>query len=155
MTYASCPTAVVDAPVGVVWMLLTEPAGWGNFFDVRITGVEPPGAAAVGQVFYGESGPRFLRLRLKFVYTEIDAVHFRLGLDVQLPFGIAVREVLDCVPLGDSQCRVNYHCNFSVPGGWRGAIVRLVMRRKLDAGPIDSILRLKRAAERLYGDSLG
>lgn len=155
MTYASCPTAMVNAPVGVVWRLLTEPGGWGTFLDVRITGVEPPGVAAIGQMFYGESGPRFLHLRLKFVYTEIDAVQFRLRLDVQLPFGIAVREDLDCVPLGDTQCRVNYHCNFAVPGGWRGAIAQLVMRRELDAGPIDSILRLKRAAERLYGDSQG
>jgi hypothetical protein len=31
-----CPTDVVEAPIGVVRRLLTEPAGRGGFFDVRI-----------------------------------------------------------------------------------------------------------------------
>ena len=147
MTYASCPTTVIDAPVNRVWSLLTLPADWGNFFDVRITRVDPDGPAVVGQKFYGESGPPVLHLKLRFQYIEIDPVQYKLRVDVWLPFGLAVRETLNCVPLEENQCRVNYHCEFSFPTGWRGAIARLVLRRELDRGPVDSLSRLKRAAE--------
>ncbi|MGA8658957.1 MAG: SRPBCC family protein [Chthoniobacterales bacterium] len=137
MTYARCPTTVVNAPIDIVWMLLTEPAGWGDFFDVRISGVEPTGSAVVGQRFYGESGWRFLNFRLKFEYTEVNPAQHKLGLNVQLPFGIIVREDLHCISLSNTQSRVSYHCDFGFPNGWRGTIARVVMHRELDAGPAD------------------
>jgi hypothetical protein len=56
MTHASRPSAVVSAPIEIVWLLLTDPARWGDFFDVRITRVEPAGLAVIGQRFYAESG---------------------------------------------------------------------------------------------------
>ena len=49
MAYASCPTSVVNAPVEIVWAFLTHPERWGEFYDVRIASVEPPGPAVVGQ----------------------------------------------------------------------------------------------------------
>jgi hypothetical protein len=149
--YASCPTELVDAPVAVVWDLLTEPASWGTFFDVRVQVVDPPGRAAVGQRCLAESGPRFLHLRVAFEFTAIDAEKHRLGIRVRLPFGIDVQEELDCVPVAEKQCRVNYHCNFDLPAGVRGWIVRTMIRRELDEGPRDSLLRLKRAAEERAG----
>jgi len=150
LTHASCPSTVVSAPVEIVWLLLTDPARWGDFFDVRITRVEPAGSAVIGQRFYGESGPRFLHIGLKFEYTEVNEAQHQLGLNVQLPFGIIVREDLNCIPISNTKCRVNYHCNFGFAKGWRGAITRAIMRRNLDAGPVDSLSRLKRAAERRY-----
>jgi hypothetical protein len=63
MKHVSCPTALVHAPLDIVWALLTEPAGWKEFFDIRITRVVPPGSAVVGQRIYGESGLQFLHLR--------------------------------------------------------------------------------------------
>jgi hypothetical protein len=150
MTYASCPTTIVNAPVELVWTLLTRPAGWGDFFDVRITAVEPAGPAVLGQKVWGESGPRFLHLKLDFRYVEIDEFHYKLGLHVRLPFAIAVREDLNCVSLERNQCRVNYHCDFGFPTGWRGAVARVLMRRELHSGPVDSLSRLKRAAEQLH-----
>lgn len=151
MHYESCPTAVVNAPVDVVWRLLTTPAGWGDFFDVRITRVDPEGPAVAGQRFYGESGPRLLHLKLAFQYLEIDAVRHRLLMDIRFPLGIAVREDLDCVPVDADRCRVNYHCGFCFPPGWRGRVLRRAMGRKLDTGPTDSLSRLKRAAEEAAG----
>ena len=118
MTHASCPTAVINASADTVWRLLTEPAGWGDFFDVRITRVVPAGPAAVGQRIYGESGPRLLHLKLEFECVAIDADHYRLMLNVRLPFGITVREDLNCVPLQRNQCRVNYRCEFGFPTGF-------------------------------------
>ena len=145
--YLTCPTEIVEAPVGVVWKLLTDISGWGSFFDVRVTGVEPPGPAIKGQRMLGESGPRWLHLGVSFEYTLIDETHYRLEMDARLPLGMRVHEALDCVPLEDGRCRVNYHCNFGLPGGWRGALLRFLLGREFTAGPADSLRRLKRAAE--------
>jgi Polyketide cyclase / dehydrase and lipid transport len=153
MKYASCPTGVVNAPVEVVWTLLTHPEGWGDFYNVRITGADPAGSAVVGQTVFAQSGPEFLHLKLQFRFTEIDALNYKLGFDARFPFGVTVREDMSCIPLGQQQCRVNYHCGFGFPTGWRGAVLHFLMRRRLDSGPADSLARLKRAAERLYAES--
>jgi Polyketide cyclase / dehydrase and lipid transport len=152
MAYASCPTSIVDAPLEIVWTLLTRPEGWGDFYDVRVASVEPRGPAVVGQMVFAQSGPPLLHLELQFRFTRIDAVNHELGIDVRLPFGVNVREDLSCVSLGPERCRVNYHCDFEFPAGWRGAIARCLMRRERDAGPADSLSRLRRAAERSYAD---
>jgi hypothetical protein len=146
-TYSACPTEIIDAPIAAVWTLLTDLAGWGTFFDVRVNHVEPTGPAAVGQRMQGESGPRMLHLGVAFEFTRIDAVEHKLDMRVQLPFGITVHEALDCIPIDARRCRVNYHCNFDFPTGWRGAIARVLLGRELREGPIDSLSRLKRAAE--------
>ena len=92
----------------------------------------------------------FLSPGLTFGCTDIDAARYTLGLDVHLPLGIKVREDLECIALDSTTCRVSYHCDLRLPAAWRGAILRLVMHRELDAGPLDSLSRLKRAAERRY-----
>ena len=46
--YMACPTEIVEAPVGVVWKLLTNLSGWGSIFDFRVTSVEPPGPVGQG-----------------------------------------------------------------------------------------------------------
>ena len=61
---------------------------------------------------------------------------------------------LSCVPIGQDQCRVNYHCGFGLPAGWRGMVARLLMRRELNSGPVDSLSRLRRAAEERYARQL-
>jgi hypothetical protein len=146
-SYSACPTDIVDAPVETVWALLTNLAGWGTFFDVRVNSVEPPGPPVVGQRMQGESGPRMLHLRVAFEFTRIDTIDHKLDIEVQLPFGITVHEALDCTPIDARRCRVNYHCNFALPTGWRGAVAHVLLSRELREGPIDSLSRLKRAAE--------
>jgi Polyketide cyclase / dehydrase and lipid transport len=153
MQYTSCPTGVVNAPVEVVWTLLTHPEGWGDFYNVRITAADPAGPAVVGQTVFAQAGPEFLHLRLQFRFTEIDSLNYKLGFDARFPFGVTVREDMSCIPLGQQQCRVNYHCGFGFPTGWRGAVLHFLMRRRLDSGPADSLARLQREAERLYAKS--
>ncbi len=147
MDYANCPTEVVNAPIEVVWNLLTNPAGWGGFYDLRVLDVDPAGQAQVGQRVRAETGPRLLHLKVGIEFTEIDVEQHRLGFYVELLFGIKVREEMDCVPVSAGSCRVNYHCNFQFPSGIRGRALFLLASRGLDTGPRDSILRLKRAAE--------
>jgi hypothetical protein len=141
---------LVDAPVETVWALLTEPAGWSSFYDLRVIRVEPPGPARSGQRIVGESGPRWLHLAVTLTYTAIDVSQRSLRLEVRMPLGIAVREELSCSPISEGQCRVSYHCHFSLPSGWCGALLRLLMRRELRAGPVDSLRRLKQAAEQRF-----
>ena len=151
--YASCPTAIVKAPIEVVWQLLTEPSRWDEFFDVRRVTVTPPGSASVGQVVRAESGPRLLRLKISFQFLEIEQSRHRLLINVDLPLGIIVREDLNCMPFEEDQCRVNYGCNFEFPHGWRGALARLFLHQEVDAGPADSLFRLKRRAEQLHANA--
>jgi hypothetical protein len=145
---ASCPTDIVNAPLEVVWGLLTEPSRWGEFYDVRILSLAPPGPAVAGQVVLGESGPRIFRLRISFTFRRVDVERHELAFDVRMPLGVTVREDLDCRPVDRDRCRVNYHCNFRFADGWRGRLTRLVLGRELVDGPRDSLDRLKRAAER-------
>ena len=153
MKYTSCPTGLVNAPVEVVWTLLTHPEGWGDFYNVRITAADPAGPAVVGQTVFAQAGPEFLHLKLQFRFTEIDALNYKLGFDARFPFGVTVREDMSCIPLGQQQCRVSYSCGFGFPTGWRGAMLHFLMRRRLDSGPADSLARLQREAERLYAES--
>jgi hypothetical protein len=149
-TYLACPTDIVEAPVDVVWKLLTNMSGWGSFYNGRVISVEPPGPAALGQRMLGEPGPRWLHLGISVEYTLIDEIHHRLELDVRFPLGITVHEAMDCVPLADGRCRVNKQCHFGFPGGWRGRLMRVLLSRRLKAGPAESLTQLKRAAERAH-----
>jgi hypothetical protein len=146
-----CPTDVVDAPIEVVWGLLTDdPARWDSFYDLRIRRVEPPGPARVGQRIIAESGPPFLHLAVLFTLTRIDPEEHRLGFDGRLPLGITVSEDMRISRIDEGHCRVSYGCDFAFPEGWRGTLVKTVLARELVAGPADSLARLKRAAEAAY-----
>jgi hypothetical protein len=72
------------------------------------------------------------------------------GLNIKLPFGIAMREDMSCRAVNASESRVSYRCEFRMPAGWRGVFVRLLLRQQFDAGPADSLARLARAAEREF-----
>jgi hypothetical protein len=51
-------------------------------------------------------------------------------------------------------CAIHEGC-LPALAGWRGVLLRLIMGRKLNTGPIDSLSRLKLAAEQLYERSRG
>jgi len=150
---SSSATALVEAPIDVVWGLLMNTAGWGQFYDVKVLSVEPPGPAAPGQRLIGNPGPRLLPFRITFDFTEVDPVNHRLGIDGQIPFGIKVREDMKLIRVDDVRCRVNYNCDFTLPPGLGGRILWLVLGRGFDSGPADSLSRLKREAERVYKQS--
>jgi len=149
-THLACPTALVEAPIDVVWGLLMNTAGWGKFYDLKVLSVDPPGPAAPGQRLIGNPGPSFLPMRITFNFTEVDPVNHRLGIDGRLPLGIKVREDMNLIRVDDVRCRVNYNCDFTLPLGLRGAILRRALGSGFDSGPADSLSRLKREAERVY-----
>ena len=68
------------------------------------------------------SSPASRRTVTKFQHRsrrdpKVDAANCQIGLDVRLPFGVAVREDLSCVPLAPDRCRVSYRCDFGFPTG--------------------------------------
>src|SRR3974390_1979669 len=117
ITYSSCPTDIVNAPVSIVWSLLTDPAGWEKVFDIRIVELRPRGPAAVAQTVYAESGPSFFHLKVEIQFIKIDSAHYAVDLNVRLPFQLMVYESLSCVPLSVEQTRGNYPHTFSLPLG--------------------------------------
>jgi polyketide cyclase/dehydrase/lipid transport protein len=151
MPHASCPSAVINAPVDHVWAILMAPARWADVFDMRVIGVDPPGPAVVGQVISGETGPKIFHLKLTFRMLDVDPAQHRVRMDVDLPFRIVVEEEIRCTALDDRRCCVAYRCNFGFPAGWRGTAMRVLLGGRLDSGPEDSLSRLKSAAERRFG----
>jgi hypothetical protein len=154
-TYLACPTDIVEAPIDIVWSLLTNPADWGSFYDIRVLRVEPPGPMKPGQRLIGETGTRWLRLPVSFEYKLIDELQHKLEFDGQLPFGMTVHESMDCIPIGSERCRVNYHCNFALPSRWKGTLLRRLLGGGFESGPADSLRRLKLAAEGKYAAHKG
>ena len=151
--HLACPTAIVNAPLDLVWGLLMNTAGWGQFYDLRVMSVEPPGFAAPGQRLIGVPGRGLLPLRITFDFIEVDPVRHRLNFHGRIPFGIMVREDMKLAEVDNEHCRVNYNCDFTIPSGLRGAILKRLLGSSFDTGPADSLLRLKREAERLYARS--
>ena len=49
-----------------------------------------------------------------------------------------VREDMKLMEIDDARCRVNYNCDFTLPTGLRGAILRRTFGRSFDTGPADS-----------------
>jgi hypothetical protein len=152
--FLACPTQVVEAPVDVVWNLVTNFERWGDFYDCRVITIEPLGPAAVGQRMIGEAGPRFLHMKALFEFKRIDESKHEVEIDGQLPLGLVVHEDMDMIPITPSRCRVNYHCNFAIPNGWRGFLFRRILAKEMTRSPQDSIDRLKRAAEEAWAKKL-
>jgi hypothetical protein len=132
--------------------MLTDISSWGSFFNLRVVSVEPPGPAIKGQRMLGEAGPRWLHLGFSFQFTLVNATNYKLELDARFPMGLTVHEAMDCVPLESERCRVNYHCHFGFPSGWRGRLTRVLLSPRLERGPTDSLMRLTRGAEKIYRD---
>jgi hypothetical protein len=100
MEVSVCPMAVVHAPVEVVWALLTDPAGYGAFWDLRVRRVVPPGPARPGQVVEG----RPARLTIE----AVDAARHQIRYTATLPLGLTSLNVLTCTPLDPASCRVAF-----------------------------------------------
>jgi hypothetical protein len=150
LAHLACPTAVVNAPAEVIWNLLLNTKSWGTFYDVTVISVHPPGTAHPGQRLTGKPGFALLPLRLEFDFTDVDSRNHHLGFDGRLPFGIKVREDMRITPIDANHCRVTYNCDFKLPKGLRGRLLKRFLRSGFDSGPADSLSRLKHEAERLY-----
>jgi hypothetical protein len=103
-----CPTAVVAAPLEVVWANLTEWERYAEWADVQVERIEPEGPLSVGQTisFTGKALGRTWHFIFKV--EAVDPERHRLGLHVSFPFGLQEKPHIACDPIDATSCRVQY-----------------------------------------------
>ena len=101
-----CPTDVISAPVERVWTLLTS--DYTTWADARLVSREPNGPAVPGQRIHLTSAELGLTFHVHFIVERVDLGTHTLGLLVQLPFGMTMRDAIACTPLGPDRTRVEY-----------------------------------------------
>src|SRR6476469_2992897 len=108
MGLSVCPSAVVEAPVEVVWANLVEWERYAEWTDAYVVHSEPDGPAAVGQTVYF-AGKVFSRaLHFTFKVQEVNAERHQIGLHVYFPFGLQEKPHIACYPIDATSCRVQY-----------------------------------------------
>ncbi len=103
-----CPTAIVAAPVELVWRNLVQ---WERYFewaDVQPERIEPEGPATVGQTitFAGKAFGRTLCFIFKV--EAVNPERHQLDLHVFFPFGLQEKPHIACTPIDATTCRVQY-----------------------------------------------
>jgi len=88
MALSVCPADAAAAPVERVWALLMQPVQYGHFWDFTVEGVEPEGAAAAGQRFFGWTRAFGRRWRIEGEITEVNAAHHYVVFRMTLPLGV-------------------------------------------------------------------
>ena len=103
-----CPTAVVAAPVELVWANLVQWERYPDWADVQAERVEPEGPASVGQAvcFGGKVLGRTLHFTFKI--EEVNPERHGLGLHVFFPLGLEEKPRISCEPIDATTCRVQY-----------------------------------------------
>jgi hypothetical protein len=103
-----CPADTVQAPVHVVWDLLTRPAEYGRFWDVTIARVEPDGPAAPGQRFFGSSRALGRRWRVDGEVREVDHSRRQILFRMTLPLGLVSDNRIVCTAIDERSCMLRY-----------------------------------------------
>lgn len=105
---SACPTAIVAAPVELVWANLVDFERFCDWADVVVVRSEPVGPAVVGQTitFRGKGPAGFLRFHFKM--EEVNAERHQLGALAVFPLGLQERVHISCTPIDATSCRVSY-----------------------------------------------
>ncbi|MGZ3583947.1 MAG: SRPBCC family protein [Ktedonobacterales bacterium] len=100
MTKSVCPTTSVAAPIERVWVLLTTPASYGDWWDATTERIVPDGPAAPGQIVYARAHALgLLHLPVTVTVEQVDAVNHCIKLTTCLPLGITVHNHITCAPV--------------------------------------------------------
>ena len=108
MPISVCPVAIVHAPLERVWVVLNDPASYGDWWDARAERIEPPGPAAPGQTVYATAAGFGRRWPVTVRVVAVDPVRHALDLHTTLPLGIVVANHIVCDPLDEVSCRVSF-----------------------------------------------
>ena len=108
MGLSVCPTAIVAAPVEVVWRNLVQWERYLAWSDVQPERIEPEGPATAGQTITFAGKAFGFTLRFSFKVEAVNAARHQLDLHVLFPFGLQERPHIACTPIDATSCRVQY-----------------------------------------------
>jgi uncharacterized protein YndB with AHSA1/START domain len=136
-----CATDVLLAPAERIWHLLTDPRKLAEWTGTKLVQGPACPMSAGDRVVVRAGG-----LRITGDVLDIRPPQ-QLILHVGLPFGLTNREQIQITPIDAHSSRVTLNAHFIFPPGWRGQLVKKVLRRRIITGPARALRRLKRAAE--------
>lgn len=108
MGLSVCPSAVVAAPVGRVWELLTNPEGFDSWADATLVAAEPYRVAQPGQKIHLVTGAVGLKFAVTIDVLDVDAEDHRLRFLVHLPFGVVNDETVTMADAGEGKTLVRF-----------------------------------------------
>ena|SRR2546427_6808321 len=107
MRVSVCPSAVVDAPLELVWELLTSPEGLDTWVDATLVAAEPAGPARPGQRLRLETALG-RRWPITIDVLEVDSERRRLHFRVDLPLGLVNDETMTMTAVDDRKTLVRF-----------------------------------------------
>ncbi|MGB8648453.1 MAG: SRPBCC family protein [Anaerolineae bacterium] len=103
-----CPTAVVAAPLELVWANLVQWERYSDWADVHPEQLEPKGPATVGQTVYFTGQVLGRNLHFSFKVEELNPERHQIGVHAFFPFGLQEKSLVTCSPIDATTCRVQY-----------------------------------------------
>lgn len=103
-----CPTAVVAAPIEVVWANLVQWERYSEWFsaDIQIERSEPEGPATIGQTTYFAGKVLGRTLHFIFKVDEVNPERRQLSLHAYFPLSLQLKPHISCTPIDATSCRV-------------------------------------------------
>ena len=108
MAVSVCPADRVHASVETVWELLAHPGRYGEFLDLTVERIEPPGRAVAGQRFSGWSRAMCRRWRVAGEVIEVYAARHQIRFRTSLPFGIVGDNTISCAAIDGDNCMLRF-----------------------------------------------
>ncbi len=108
MSLATCPIAVIDAPIGRVWHLLSQPSTYDQWWNAQTVTIEPPGAAHAGQIIHARTIELGKTWDVRIVVESVNLPQHTLDLTTRGPLGITVRNHIVCTAVDASRTRVSF-----------------------------------------------
>ena len=104
-----CPAAVTRTPPDKIWEILEATDRLGEWTDVKVVSMDPPGPAQAGQVVVMGSPALGRRWSLSIEVTGLDPQHRWIDYVVRLPFGISNYEHLTLTERPDGGTLVRFN----------------------------------------------
>ena len=108
MPLTVCPSAIVAAPVEIVWEILTQPTHYSAWADAQLQRIEPDAPAVVGQTIHFTTRALTLRWEIVFTVTKVEPAKHQLGLHAIFPLGLQIKPLISCTPLDATTSLLRY-----------------------------------------------
>ena len=99
---------MVEAPVELVWDLLTSPEEFGSWTDAALVGADPPGRTRAGQRLSLVTRAIGRTFPVEMSVLEADPERRRLHLLIHLPLGLVNDETITVAPAGEGRAVVRF-----------------------------------------------